>query len=238
LATVLLMGAMVALALLLSRSVGRPTRRVLLVVFSIQVGGLAVTFSRGAWIGLLFGLIVLLILAYRRYVLPALLVGAVGVLALPSVVIDRFLFLFSDTYLANAAIDGRIARWIAAFDQTAAHPWFGMGLGTYGGSSAARFGLWATWVDNYYLQMAAEGGLLLLAAFVWLLARVAKGLVKGYRITSDPFLRALLAGVLGGFVAVIVASVFASNFETLAVGVAFWFLAGLATSAALRSEAE
>jgi hypothetical protein len=59
--------------------------------------------------------------------------------------------------------------------------------------------------------------------------------VKGYRVATDPFLRALAAGVFAGCVGVIVASVFASNFETLAVGAAFWFLAGLATSAALRS---
>jgi putative inorganic carbon (HCO3(-)) transporter len=237
LGAVLLVGTLVALALVLSRDQRRSTRLVLAAAVVVQLGGIAVTFSRGAWIGLAFGLFALLMIAYRRYLLPAVVVGAVGLLAAPGVFVNRFLFLFSDTYVSKSAIDGRTSRWAAALDQMAAHPWFGVGLGTFGGSAADRFGYWATWVDNYFLQMGAEGGLLLLAAFVWLLVRVAKGLAKGYRVATDPFLRALAAGTFGAFVAVIVANMFASNFETLAVGAAFWFLAGLATSAALRSEA-
>jgi O-antigen ligase len=138
--------------------------------------------------------------------------------------------------VGKSAVDGRTVRWAAALDQTAAHPWFWTTLGTFGGSAADRFGYWATWVDKYYLQMGVEGGLLLLAVFLWLLLRVAKGLVKGYRVATDPFLKALGPGVFGAFVAVSVARAFASEFEILAVGVAFWFLAGLTTFAALRSE--
>jgi O-antigen ligase len=93
-------------------------------------------------------------------------------------------------------------------------------------------------VDNYYLQMGAEGGLLLLASLVWLLLRVGKGLVKGYRVAGDPFARALCAGMFGAFVATIVANGFVSVFETLSVGTAFWLLSGVATSAALSSDRE
>ena len=55
-------------------------------------------------------------------------------------------------------------------------------------------------------------------------------MVKSHKSTRDPYLRALAAGVFGGFVAVVVANVTASVWETLIVGVGFWFLAGLATS--------
>lgn len=91
------------------------------------------------------------------------------------------------------------------------------------------------WVDNFYLQLAAEGGLILLAFFLWVLLRGAKGLLKGYGSTRDPFLRALTAGVFAGWVAVAVANATASVWETLVVGVGFWFLGGLATSATLHS---
>ena len=236
LGTVLLIGTLVAFSLLLAPGVRWPSRVGLCAAVMVHAGGIAVTFSRGAWIGLVFGIAGTLMLAYRRYLLPVTLVGAAGLLAAPDVFVRRFLFLFSATYVGNSAIDGRTIRWAAALDQMAAHPWFGTGLGTFGGSAAERFGYWATWVDNYYLQVGAEGGLLLLAALLWLLLRVAKGLVKSHRVAGDPFLRALAAGVFGGLVAVAVANVFVSAFETLAVGVAFWFLAGLATSAALNSE--
>ena len=105
-----------------------------------------------------------------------------------------------------------------------------MGLGTFGGSSAFLFGYTRLWVDNFYLQMAAEGGLILLAAFLWLLWRTGKGLVAGHRSARDPFLRALTVGAFGSFIAVVVANVTASVWETLVVGAGFWFLMGLAGS--------
>jgi O-antigen ligase len=110
----------------------------------------------------------------------------------------------------------------------AEHPWFGAGLGTFGGSSAFLFGYTRLWVDNFYLQMAAEGGLILLAAFLWILWRAGKGLVAGHRSARDPFLRALTVGAFGSFIAVVVANVTASVWETLVVGAGFWFLIGLA----------
>ncbi len=238
LGAVLVIGCLVALALLLSPSVSKASRFVLGIALVIQLGGVAVTFSRGSWIGLVCGIVALLVLAYRKYLVPAGLVALVGVFAAPGVFVNRFLLIFSGTYLGKSAVDGRTYRWTAALDQIAAHPWFGMGLGTFGGSAAERFQYWSIWVDNYYLQMGAEGGLLLLASFAWLLTRVGKGLVKGFRVAGDPFARALAAGVFGAFVATIVINVFVSVFETLSVGAAFWLLSGVATSAAFASGAD
>jgi O-antigen ligase len=96
------------------------------------------------------------------------------------------------------------------------------------------FGYSRLWIDNFYLQLGAEGGLLLLAFFLWILLRAAKGLVKGYSANRDPYLRALTAGVFGGFVAVATANATASVWETLAVGVGFWFMTGFASAAALQ----
>jgi putative inorganic carbon (HCO3(-)) transporter len=238
LGSLLAIGCLVALGLLLSPALGRVWRSALALALAIQLGGLAVTFSRGAWMGLACGVVAMLVLAYRRYLVPAVLAASVAVLAAPGVFVNRFLLAFSSTYLGKAAIDGRTYRWAVALEQIAAHPWFGLGLGTWGGSSAERFQYWSFWIDNYYLQMGPEGGLLLLAFFLWLLLRVGKGLVKGFRLATDAFARALAAGVFGAFVAAVVANVFVSVWETLSVGAAFWLLSGLATSAALSSAGE
>ena len=164
----------------------------------IQLGGLAVTFSRGAWVasGLRLGRAA----GARLQTVPGArsLAGSARGLCHPGVFVKRFLLIFSGTYLGKAAVDGRTYRWTAALDQIAAHPWFGMGLGTFGGSAADRFDYWALWVDNYYLQMGAEGGLLLLASLLWLLLRVGKGLVKGYRVAGDPFAAGSVCGHVRG----------------------------------------
>jgi O-antigen ligase len=148
--------------------------------------------------------------------------------------VNRLVFAFSSTYVTKSMAAGRLYVWKMSVQYILGHPWLGLGLGTFGGTSAVTFGFGRLWVDNFYLQLGAEGGLLLLAFFLWILLRAGKGLVKGYLSTGDPFFRALAAGVFAAFVAVAVANLFASLWETLVVGVGFWFMTGLATSAALH----
>ncbi len=230
---ILAMGGLLSLSLALSRAVTGVRRIAVAMVCVIQLGGLAVTFSRGAWIGFAIGLVAMIVLAYRRYVLAVAAAVVVGWFAAPQVFIQRLLFSFSSTYAAKSSTgQGRLWRWDAALQHIADKPLLGVGLGTFGGTTAYMFGYWSIWVDNFYLQMAAEGGLLLLASFLWLLLRGVKGLVRAHA-SNDPYLKALSAGVFGAFLAVAVANVFEADWETLSVGVGFWFLAGLATSAVL-----
>jgi O-antigen ligase len=202
----------------------------------VQLAGLAVTFSRGAWLGLVVGLLAMAVLAYRRYLAALFGLGVIAWFAAPRVFIERLMFTFSDEYaLKSSAGLGRMYRWDVSLHHILEHPLLGVGLGTFGGTAAYMFSYWSLWVDNYYLQLGAEGGLLLLAFFLWLLLRGAKGLVRGHRVSGDPYLKALSAGMFGAFVAVAVSNVFEADWETLAVGVEYWFLAGLVTSAALET---
>jgi O-antigen ligase len=230
----LLMGTLVSLSLALARGLRRLPRLLWAGACVIQLAGVAVTFSRGAWIGLAVGIVALLVMAYRRYLIPLAAAGVVGWFVMPRAFVDRLTFAFSSAYITKSMEAGRLYVWKMALEYIGAHPWFGLGLGTFGGTAAVTFAYGRLWVDSFYLQLGAEGGLILLAFFLWILLRAAKGLVKGHGATLDPYLRALTAGTLGAFVAVAVANLTASVWETLAVGVGFWFLAGLATSAALH----
>ena len=235
LGAILAMGALLTGSLTLSRAFSGARRIAVTVACVLQLGGLAVTFSRGAWIGFVVGAIAVLILAYRPYVLVAAAAVIVAWFAAPQVFIQRLLFSFSSAYAAKSNTGlGRVWRWEAALQHIADKPLLGLGLGLFGGTAAYMYGYWGIWVDNFYLQMGAEGGLLLLALFLWLLLRGGKGLVRGYRDAGDPYAKALAVGMLGSFVAVIVADFFEADWETLAVGVLFWFLAGLVTSALLE----
>ncbi|MHB9148996.1 MAG: O-antigen ligase family protein [Thermoleophilia bacterium] len=228
----LLMASLLAVSLALSR-----IRFVARVGFAgvalVLAAGLAVTFSRGAWLGFIVGLVALAALSYRRLLVALAVAGLVAPLAAPPVFLDRLTFAFSPEYLAKSAAAGRLFVWRMAIERIIEHPWFGLGLGTFGGTTAFLFSYTTLWVDNFYLQIAAEGGLVLLFAFLWLLLRVGKGLVASHQAQTDPFLRAVVAGVFGGFVAVAFANFTASVWETLVVGAGFWFLAGLATSLAV-----
>ncbi len=233
----LLMGSLLAVSLALSR--GRFVARAMSTgVALVLAAGLAVTFSRGAWLGFIVGLVALAALSYRRVLAALIVAGLVAPLAVPRVFLDRLTFAFSPEYLAKSAVAGRLYIWRIAIDRIIEHPWLGVGLGTFGGTTGFLFSYTRLWVDNFYLQIAAEGGLVLLGAFIWLLVRVGKGLVASHQVQTDPFLRAVVAGVFGGFVAVAFANLTASVWETLVVGAGFWFLAGLATSLAVGVKPE
>ena len=200
----------------------------------VLLAALAVTFSRGAWIGFAVGCFGFVALSRPRMFLGLLVAAFVAPFVAPGKFLDRFTFAFSQTYLTKSLAAGRLYSWAIAVAHIEQHPWFGLGLGTFGGTTAFLFGYTHIWVDNFYLQLAAEGGLLLLCFFLWMLWRVAKGLVANQRAVHDPFTKAVVAGVFGGFVAVCVANLTASVWETLVVGVGFWFLMGFATSPFLR----
>lgn len=225
----LLLGSLLAASLTLSarsrlrRLIGAGITVVLLI-------GIAVTFSRGAYIGLMAGFVALVLLAYRRWIGRLLLAAVVGALLVPRRFWDRLLFGFSSYYLQLSATNGRLYVWRIALQRMVDHPWWGVGLGTLGGTSAYLAGYGRLWIDSHYLQLGAEGGVLLLLAFLWVLVRVGKGIVVSAHAARDPMLRGVAAGVFGGFVAVCVAGLTTSVWETLVVGTGFWFLAGVASS--------
>jgi putative inorganic carbon (HCO3(-)) transporter len=233
----LLMGTLLSLSLALTKGLRGLQRGTMAVACVVQLAGVAVTFSRGAWLGLGAGIVVLIVMAHRRYLAPLVAAGVLGWFVAPQQFTGRLTFAFSSTYITKSLEAGRLYVWKVALQDIAAHPFFGLGLGTFGGTSAVTFGYGRLWVDNFYLQLGAEGGLILLVLFLWILLRAAKGLVKSHGMAPDPFWRALTAGVFGSFIAVAVANMTASVWETLVVGVGFWFLAGLATSAVLQSSA-
>lgn len=192
---------------------------------------LALTFSRGAWVGCAAAgllLTVLLGLARRRWLWAAAAGTAVVLLLAPGEVGERLAELFDPAYYLQSARYGRLAFWSRALDAIAERPLFGTGLGMFGGSVALRHGVaGATWVDNHYLKLGAETGLVGLAGFVALLAAVLAAAVEAQRRAAGRRERAMALGVAGTVVAIALQSATAGVLDALYVGVHFWTLAGL-----------
>ena len=147
----------------------RPGRRWIGYAALLAVGSLA-TQSRGALLGLAAGAVVtVLVVRYRERRRLVLSFGAatgllvLGYLTLPSAARERLLRAsatddFSVRYRQNYQAD--------ALDAFQAHPWFGEGVGNYNG------GIRQPGISDphqvLYLQLA-EGGVVLLAAFVVLI---------------------------------------------------------------------
>lgn len=172
---------------------------------------LALTGSRGASLGLLMGLILVVVLAYRR--IPRLRLIIFLTIVLMAFIVANFLLkgevasrLGTLANLGNADA-GRFLIWERAWQMLMDAPWWGVGLGTY----------WLHWppyrdpldssagfyVHNDYLQIWIETGLpgllLLLAAYVAVLITFIR-LLRHCKMDTAVTLES--AGLFGGLLAV------------------------------------
>ena len=179
---------------------------------------LLMSWSRGAWLGFAAAF-VLMSLAYSRrattlFALLCLLVAVVlllgSVQALPQSVVQRFTGFLPYLHVfdvrgvkltdANYAVMERLAHWQAAWGMFNDRPWLGVGIGNYEPVYPA-YSL-PGWMEplghahNYYLNIAAEAGLIGLAAYLVLWGAA---LWQAWNVvrTTEGYWRGVAAGILG-----------------------------------------
>lgn len=192
----------------------------------LLLGAQALADSRGGLLGLAAAVVVLIVVGWRKERLAgwALLISVpVAAVAwfvhlIPARIEDALLRQFRLGDLApggqvtpsNYSTAERLAHWLAGLRMFQAHPLLGVGAGNYN-AAYAQFGL-PDWPEplgqahNYYINVAAETGLLGLVAF---LALVAVMLYLGWRVAHAAVLakeaaRALALGLLAVLVALTV----------------------------------
>lgn len=179
-----------AYALAVSLAVRDASRRALgACAAAVLLAGLFVTLSRGAWLGCLALVVTLAVLAPapRAWLLTTALVAIGAMLLLgPAEIASRAGELLDPAYYRQSAESGRLAFWADAWDAIRRRPFIGVGPGMYGGSVAIQHGVpGANWVDNHFLKIAAETGLLGLAAFVALLGALLQRAFEDARRALD-----------------------------------------------------
>jgi putative inorganic carbon (HCO3(-)) transporter len=183
------------------------------VAFVVMSTALVMSWSRGGWVGAAAALVAVTVMRSRRALFTAvalalvagylLLVG--GAQYLPSTVVQRFADFLP--YLggvdvtavevtdANWAVIERMAHWQAALGMFTDHPWLGVGMGNYP-VAYPRYAL-GRWQDplghahNYYLNIAAEAGVVGLGAYLFLFAAC---LAQAWRVIRRLRPEALLEG--------------------------------------------
>lgn len=214
------------IALALVVALVRPRWLWLLALAALATTGvaLAMSFSRGAWLGIVVGLVAMMLAAGPRTLAAVAVAGLIAALVallgsfevLPVwaseriEVLTRYFGVFDARNVRlnaeNFGIVERMAHWQAAYEMWLSRPWFGMGIGQYA-VAYPDFQI-ATWKDplghahNYYLNVLAEVGTPGLAVF---LAMVLSWLaLAGRRVhqAHSPLGRAVAIGVFGVLAAV------------------------------------
>ena len=210
------------------------------------------TFSKASWGALAITIVIFAVFVDRRLLIA--LAGAVSAIlvAVPSIT-NRLTFIFSKDYEVASAIGGRALRWATGRELLAnSSPWFGFGLGRFGGAVAmnnqvidTKDGFKYFYMDNYYLKTMVEGGYIGLLAFVFLLAvfvvcafRLIGKIGKQYETnrSKDELFRnvgndkLLLVALLSGMCGVMFHCYFENIFEEPYMMAYFWGLAAVVLS--------
>ncbi|MEX2425787.1 MAG: O-antigen ligase family protein, partial [Thermomicrobiaceae bacterium] len=220
--------------------------------------GIAMSFSRGGWLGSIAGLVVMIVLLGRRAVITSIasavglglisLLGASG--AVLAVLEDRFIQLVDQARIRdisgatvtddNFAVVERLAHWQTAMAMWLENPWLGVGIGNFNErfteySVHPQFFESQGHAHNYYLHALAETGL---AGLIFYLLFLGAAFFIGWRAyrSTDPLTRAIGIGAIGMTAALTVHNFF-ENLHVLNIGIqmmAIWALAIVATRLLIR----
>ena len=186
--------------------------------FGLMALAMVMSWSRGGWVGLAAALIAITVLRSRHALVMAVAAGLLivyvlligGARYLPPALVQRVSDLLPyaggmdirtvQVTDANYALVERMAHWQAAVDMFGDHPWLGVGIGNYP-IAYARYAI-GRWRDplghahNYYLNIAAEAGIVGLSAYLILIAAC---LLYAWRLVhrTSGYWRAVALGALG-----------------------------------------
>lgn len=251
--------AVIPLAIALSfASQDRTLRVALMIAASVLTLCLVSTYSRGAWIGLAAGVILLGVLVVRLPDLaPRPLLASVAALALlaPAIfylpsIFERLSPNSSHTPTWNLPIDPeregsasmRRAVWSGAYSAIAARPILGWGIGTfreaYDRSKSdglkrleAEGARTADQAHSFYLKTLTERGVLGLAALIVFLALSVAAGVAALRM-GTPESRLLVVGLIASVVALLTHAVMEDNPSLVPHGTLLFANLGLLAAAA------
>lgn len=218
---------------------------------------LLLTYSRGSWLGVAvgFGGVALVIdrralVAFVVVVLLAYVTAVVmpkGILAGGSLGYDPFATTINRFNAIGEHRDLRTLFVLNALPIVEDHPVLGVGPGQYGGAAASVFrssvhtaygtDLLLTnqqTVDNFWLHMGIEGGVLGITAFLAMIATALIHPIRTLRRTTGSRF-SVPAGVVSATAVVCVAAVTTMLLEGNTVAFLFWFLLGIG-SLAQRAE--
>ncbi len=208
--------------------VGRLTRPAVVIL----AAALLASGSRGALLALFaaFAVMALIRIPRARALLAAGGIALFGLVAgavfglVPASITDTVLDLFgvSNIDVANPTPQDwptaeRLAHQLAGLRMVADHPLLGVGIGNYP-AAYPTYQVAAVWTNplghahNYYINVAAEAGVVGLVAFLVVLISAFVIAARLYRRALDPAARTLALGTLGVLVTVAVHSVFDNIF--------------------------
>ncbi len=166
---------------------------------------LVLTFSRSAWVGVFVGIVFFSIIR-PKVPLVLLLFALISATFIVSPINKR---VFKD--IDDPGAQYRVIKAKIAYSKFKEHPILGNGLGSF--HYEAQFSdIWAyrahSTLENNYLLMLAEGGIIEFFAFLYLIVSFGRRAIVLLKGVSDPFLYSVLLGSVMSIIATLAAGMF------------------------------
>lgn len=210
-------------------------RRLLWVVAGLPlIGAIYLTGSRSVLAAAVGGLVVLVFIVGRHRTAPVHGVVAFAAVAMLAMVLSFRWGIGHDLLGATArlSLTVRVELLRAGLSVIETRPLFGVGIDRFylvagAFASPELNALWNSRKNphNDFLRVGAELGLVGLGLFLWILATAVRRIWQALRLTGDP----RLAGLAAGLVAFLITTLVSNPLMLREVSFAFWIALGLAT---------
>ena len=206
---------------------------VLLVVLLIS---LLYTQSRASYLAVIPAYLVFSLLSRRRFYLIAGLIVALALspLIIPRVAKERIAFTFMQPEATGQIQFGKVRLDTSASARIIGYK---KGLSDWRKSPIMGYGVTGHhFMDAQYPRILVETGIVGMLAFAWLVYTLFHVGLSTWRYAQDDLLRGLSAGLIAGFVGLLVHAIGANTFIIVRIMEPFWFLAGIVIALASISE--
>lgn len=212
------------------KSAGRKT--VWLGVFAVSFLCLIYTWSRGAWVGVMLGIVVFLLLKDRRFVVLCLL----GLLAMPFVlpqsIMDRLLSIGNT---GDSSTAYRVSVWIASARMAMDFWMSGVGFGSDAfaavySSYALNGAGFALHSHNFYIQLVVDMGIGGLITYLLMIAAACREIASVR--SKNTLIRNVTLAICGVLLGYMFQGIAESLWFNLRMALIFWIVIGLAVSGA------
>ncbi|MDR1117498.1 MAG: O-antigen ligase family protein [Oscillospiraceae bacterium] len=199
-----------------------------------------VTFSRGAWLGMAVAVSFFAVYKDRRII--ALVLLAAGVAVFIPQVVNRITFLFTDEFALANNYGGRAGRWREGMKiLNMANPYFGYGLGRFGGAVAMQnrtnLSINYFYMDNYYLKTLVEMGYIGLTGYIFVLVSLLFTALRSIFRTKARSISPGVIGLAAGMIGVLVHCFTENIFEVPYMNAYFWGMAAMVVFAGFGKKA-
>jgi putative inorganic carbon (hco3(-)) transporter len=219
---------LVAFGLVIGARVSWTWRAIYAMAAGLTAVGVVLSYSRTAYIAILAGLAVILLLSKIRLklLLPALALLVLLPVLMPPAAVERFDSISIEEDTRDESTDSRFVFWEEAIHHFKKNPLVGIGFHTF---HHAEFSSAEMDVHNFFLRELVEKGLLggvILLGLIWSISRL---LWRGLAIARPgSWYGGLMLGLAGAWIALLIGNVFGDRFTHYAMIAHFWLYVGLA----------